>query len=293
MSAVRYALFPLMWLVGLVVLASVLAYGALLILGDVLPIAKLISKITLGLLVLSVFPLRRYLALSWQDLGFTPWPQFLRQVRSGLLLGLWTLAPVMICLYVLDVQVWDYGRAWTLTKVIEKVALALFFALLIGLGEELLFRGLLMAALRQKMAVIAAMLISSGYYAFLHFLKPITQVAHSDLNLLTVWRLIPEAFANWLNPEIYPALIALLAVGLFLSVIRTRVRHSLGVCIGCHAGWVWQIKVCKDLFELNHQSDYLYLVSGYDGVIGPLVTIWLLGAMLVLIIFARRTNGRH
>ena len=293
MSALRYALFPLVWLLGLITLACVLAYAVLLVLGDVLPVTKLISKITLALLVLSVFPLRPYLALSWQDLGFTPWPQFLRQVRSGLLLGIWTLLPVMVCLYALDVQVWDYARAWTWAKVVEKVSLALFFALLIGLGEELLFRGLLMAALRQKMAVMAAMLISSGYYAFLHFLKPGTQIAYTDLNLLAVWRLIPEAFANWLNPEIYTALIALFAVGLFLSVIRTRVRHSLGVCIGCHAGWVWQIKVCKDLFELNHQSAYLYLVSSYDGVIGPLVTIWLMAAMLVLIVFARRPTAKH
>ena len=293
MLAVRYALFPLLWLIGLVIVASVLAYGSLLVLGDVLPIAKLISKITLGLLVLSALPLRRYLKLSWQDLGFTPWRPFLRQVRSGLLLGFWTLAPVMIALYGLDVQVWDYSRAWTISKVAEKIALALFFALLIGLGEELLFRGLLMAALRQKMAVIVAMLVSSGYYAFLHFLKPTTKIAYADLNLLTVWRLIPEAFANWLNPNIYSALIALFAVGLFLSVIRSRVRYSLGLCIGCHAGWVWQIKVCKDLFELNHQSSYLYLVSSYDGVIGPLVTVWLMAAMLVLIIFARRQANKH
>jgi len=293
MLAVRYALFPLLWLIGLVIVASVLAYGSLLVLGDVLPVAKLISKITLSLLVLSVFPLRSYLKLSWQDLGFTSWRPFLRQLRSGLLLGLWTLAPVMIGLYLLDVQVWDYSRAWTISKVAEKIALALFFALLIGLGEELLFRGLLMAALRQKMAVIVAMLVSSGYYAFLHFLKPSTQVAYSDLSLWSVWQLIPEAFANWLNPEIYPALTALLAVGLFLSVIRTRVRHSLGMCIGCHAGWVWQIKVCKDLFELNHQSSYLYLVSSYDGVIGPLVTVWLMVAMLLLIVFARRQTTQN
>lgn len=293
MRAIRYALFPLLWLLLLVLLACVLAYGTLWMLGDVLPVTKLISKITLGLLVLSVFPLRSYLQLTWQDLGFVPWRPFLRQIQSGFWLGVWTLLPVMITLYWLDVQVWDISRHWTVTKVLGKVFLALFFALLIGIGEELLFRGLLMAALRKRMAVIVAMLVSSLYYAFLHFLKSSTQLTYADLTMLSVWRLVPEAFSNWMNPAIYPALLALLAVGLFLAVIRTRVRHSLGLCIGCHAGWVWQIKVCKDLFELNHHSSYLYLVSSYDGVIGPLVTVWLLGAMLVLIIFARRSNSRH
>jgi hypothetical protein len=60
------------------------------------------------------------------------------------------------------------------------------------------------------------------------------------------------------------------------------------LCIGCHAGWVWQIKVSKDLFNLNSQSEFLYLVSSYDGVVGPIVSVWLFVAMLVLIYFRRR-----
>jgi hypothetical protein len=36
----------------------------------------------------------------------------------------------------------------------------------------------------------------------------------------------------------------------------------------------------KSLFNINPNSDYLYLVSSYDGVIGPLVTAWLGLAMV-------------
>ena len=288
MIALRYAVLPLVVLALLITLAAVLAYGLLWVLGDVLPVAKLISKITLVLLILSVFPLKNLFKLSWQDLGFAPWRRFAWQLQQGLLLGILSLLPVMLVLYWLEVQVWDHTRVWTWNKVLEKVGLGLFFALLIGIGEELLFRGLLLSILKRHMTLIMAMLLSALYYAALHFLKANTQLSYQDLNLLAVWRLIPEAFANWLNPNILSALLALFVVGLFLAVIRSRVRHSLGLCIGCHAGWVWQIKVCKDLFNLNHHSAYLYLVSSYDGVVGPLVSLWLLAAMLVLILVARR-----
>jgi uncharacterized protein len=89
------------------------------------------------------------------------------------------------------------------------------------------------------------------------------------------FKLLGEAFAHLLNPEILSAFFALFAVGVFLGLLRTQVKASLGLCIGCHACWVWQIKLSKDLFNINPSSDYLYLVSSYDGVIGPLVTTWL------------------
>jgi membrane protease YdiL (CAAX protease family) len=168
------------------------------------------------------------------------------------------------------------------------VVLALCLSLLIGVGEELLFRGVLLSGLRRQMPLVAAIVLSALYYALLHFLKSSTQIPYAELTLFTGWQLMLEAFANWLNPAILSALTALFVVGLFLAVIRSQVRHSLGLCIGCHAGWVWQIKICKDLFNVNQQSDYLYLVSSYDGVIGPLVSIWLLLAMLGLIVFGKR-----
>ena len=68
-------------------------------------------------------------------------------------------------------------------------------------------------------------------------------------------------------------------VGIFLGVLRTQVKVSLGLCIGCHTCWVWQIKMSKQLFNTDFSSEYLYLVSSYDGVIGPLVTGWLMLAI--------------
>lgn len=275
MRQLAYSLLPLLVLVVLASMACVLGYFVLLVTGDVVELRKVISKGTQVLLVLSIFPLRKWLQLSWSDLGFAPRRQFIRQMGQGVLLGIVTLLPVLLLLYGLDIHEFDVGREWTVMKGIKKITVALLLALLISFVEEPLFRGILLAGFRRKMYLLAAILLSSFYYAVLHFLKSKTDVPYDELTITSGFRLLGEAFVNWINPEILSALLALWVVGMFLAVIRTEFENSLGICVGCHAGWVWQIKVSKDFFDTNQQSDYLYLVSSYDGVVGSLVTVWL------------------
>lgn len=290
MAGCLLALFPLAWLLLLAACASVLGFGLLQLFGDVLPMHKTISKLTLILLLLGVFPLRKILRLSWSDLGFAPPALFFKQMGQGLLLALLTLLPVLLTLYALDVHVWDESRHWSAGKIAGRIGLGLFLSLLIGVGEELLFRGLLLSSLRRKLPVLAAIAISSLYYAALHFLKSKTQVPYEEQTIGSGFALMAEAFANWLNPRIVSALIALFVVGAFLAVLRTYVPQSLGLCIGCHAGWVWQIKLSKDLCNVNPQSDFLYLVSSYDGVVGPLVSVWL---SIALVLWVTLRIARH
>lgn len=275
------ALAPLAWLVLLAMLACLMGFSVLQWAGDVLPLAKVISKLTLILLLLSIFPLKKLFKLSWQDFGFAPYKLFLKQIVRGLFLALITLLPVLIVLYGLDVHIWDQTRVWTLAKVTEKTGLALFFALLIAINEELLFRGLLLSALRRHFSLVMAIGVSSFYYAALHFLKSHSKISLEQQTLVSGFKLMAEAFSNWLNPNIVSALIALFVVGVFLAVLRSRTPQSLGLSVGCHAGWVWQIKLSKDFFNVNPQAEYLYLVSEYDGVVGPLVSFWLAIAIML------------
>jgi len=124
----------------------------------------------------------------------------------------------------------------------------------------------------------------------LHFLSSKTDIPVQDINLFSGFKLLGEAIGNLLNPNILSAFFALLLVGVFLAVLRTRVNTSLGLCIGCHTCWVWQIKMSKQLFNTDFNSDYLYLVSSYDGVIGPLVTGWLMLAIAGYFAYQRFRN---
>ena len=278
---IYYALVPLFILLVFAAFSAVLSYVILWIAGDIVSMRKIVSKATQIFLLLSIFPIRHYLKLTWSDIGFAPKSLFIKQLGYGLALGLVTLMPVMITLYCLDISVIDETREWTISKASIRIALALLLALLISFGEEPLFSGILLAGFKRKMAVGVAALLSATYYSAFHFVKTKTHIPYEELTIGSGFQLLGEAFANILNPEITSAFIALLAVGLFLATIRTQFAQSIGICIGCHAAWVWQIKIGKDFFNTNPDSDYYYLVSSYyDGVIGSLVAIWLSLAIL-------------
>ena len=278
---IYYALVPLFILLVFAAFSAVLSYVILWIAGDIVSMRKIVSKATQIFLLLSIFPIRHYLKLTWSDIGFAPKSLFIKQLGYGLALGLVTLMPVMMTLYCLDISVIDETREWTISKASIRIALALLLALLISFGEEPLFSGILLAGFKRKMAVGVAALLSATYYSAFHFVKTKTHIPYEELTIGSGFQLLGEAFANILNPEITSAFIALLAVGLFLATIRTQFAQSIGICIGCHAAWVWQIKIGKDFFNTNPDSDYYYLVSSYyDGVIGSLVAVWLSLAIL-------------
>ena len=282
-----YALVPLLVLLAAISLSCIAGYFIMQGIGDQFPFRKVITKSTQLFLVLSIFPAMAYLKLDKEDLGFTPRPVFLKQLLQGFGLGFMTLMPVFIALYVLKVNVIDETHTWTVELLARNMAISLLLALIISLIEEPIFRGILLVGLSKKLPVMAAILISSTYYAALHFLSSKTDIPVQDINLFSGFKLLGGAFANLFNPNILSAFLALLMVGIFLGLLRTRVNASLGLCIGCHTCWVWQIKMSKSLFNTDYSSKYLYLVSSYDGVIGPLVTGWLLFAIAGYFVYQR------
>jgi len=275
-----YALLPLLILLIAIALACIVSYFVVLGFGEFVEFRKIISKSTQVLLILSILPFTYYLKINKAELGFVSLPVFLKQIVLGFCLGLITLLPVFIVLYLLGINVLDDTQIWTTSFVVKNLIISLLLALLISLIEEPLFRGLLLVSLQKKLPVIPAIIISASYYAALHFLNSNTNIQAQDLKIYSGFTLLTEAFTNLLNPAIFSAFMALLMVGIFLGVLRTQVKSSLGFCIGCHTCWVWQIKMNKTLFNTDFNSEYHYLVSSYDGVIGPLVTIWLLLAII-------------
>ena len=270
-----YALVPLLVLLVAISLSCLLAFFVIKGVGDVVPFQKIISKSTQLLLILSIFPTMKLLNIDKEQLGFAARPIFLKQLSQGLVLGLLTLLPIFVILYIAKINVLDTTVHWTLGLVVAKLAYSLFLALIISLIEEPLFRGILITGLSKKMPVVLAIIISAIYYASLHFLDNNIVIPAQDVHLFSGFALLGGAFANVFNPIMFSSILSLMTVGIFLGIVRTQIKTSLGLCIGCHACWVWQIKMSKSLFDTNMLSDYLYLVGNYDGIIGSLVTGWL------------------
>lgn len=276
LRCVFYALVPLVVLLLAISLSCIIAFFVIKGVGDVVPFQKIISKSTQILLILSIFPAMKILNIDKEQLGFATRPVFFKQLLQGLGLGLLTLLPIFIALYVLKINVFDASKHWTVGLVLAKLVSTLFLAFIISLIEEPLFRGILITGLSKKIPIALAIVVSAIYYAALHFLDNNIFIPAQAVHFLTGFKLLGGAFANVLNPMMFSSFISLMMVGIFLGIVRTRIKSSLGICIGCHASWVWQIKMSKSLFSTNLWSEYIYLVGSYDGIIGPLVTGWLL-----------------
>jgi membrane protease YdiL (CAAX protease family) len=282
-----YSIVPLLILLAASSLACIVGYFIFQGIDGRFPLSKVITKSTQLFLVLSIFPAMAYLKLSKTDLGFAAKAVFFKQVLLGFGLGFATLMPVFVAEYALGIHIIDQTQHWTAGLLAEKALISLLLALLISMIEEPIFRGILFAGLKKNLPVIAAIIISSAYYAALHFLDSKTEIPLQQADLFSGFTLLGEAFANLMNPEILSAFLALLMVGIFLGVLRTNIKQSLGLCIGCHTCWVWQIKMSKSLFNTDSSSEYLYLVSSYDGVIGPLVTGWLSLALIGYFVYKK------
>jgi membrane protease YdiL (CAAX protease family) len=280
-------LIPFFILITAIFLSCIIAYFIVILSNNSLPLNQTISRLTQVLLVLSIFPALRLLHFNKQDLGFAERKVFGKQFIQGLLLGIITLLPVFILLYLLNVHVIDTSKVWTFSYLAKKMSLALLTAGLISFIEEPLFRGIILISLKQKTSVFIAVFFSAFYYALVHFLQNKTTIPANELNLFSSFQLAQQAFANLLNPSILSAFLALLMVGIFLAFLRLHFPVSLGLCIGCHTSWVWQIKMSKELFNTDFASPYAYLVSPYDGIIGGLVSLWLGLAILCYLFFQR------
>lgn len=276
-----YAITPLLVLLTALILSCTLGYFIVLGIGDAIPFRQILTRSTQLFLVLSIFPIMAYLKVNKEELGFAPIGVLSKQLLQGFGLGFIVLIPVLVVLYVLKITVYK-GQFWTVGLMINAMTMNLLVALLISVIEETLFRGIVLVGLKRKLPVIAAIILTSTYYAGLHFLSIKTNLAVQDITITSGFLMLAEAVGNLFRLASVPAFFALLMVGIFLGVLRTQKKISLGLCIGCHTSWVWLIKMNKKLFNTDFSAQYHYLVSSYDGIIGPLVGGWI---MIVIVAY--------
>ena len=276
-----YAITPLLVLLTALILSCTLGYFIVLGIGDAIPFRQILTRSTQLFLVLSIFPIMAYLKVNKEELGFAPIGVLSKQLLQGFGLGFIVLIPVLVILYVLKITVYK-GQFWTVGLMINAMTMNLLVALLISVIEETLFRGIVLVGLKRKLPVIAAIILTSTYYAGLHFLSIKTNLAVQDITITSGFLMLGEAVGNLFRLASVPAFFALLMVGIFLGVLRTQKKISLGLCIGCHTSWVWLIKMNKKLFNTDFSAQYHYLVSSYDGIIGPLVGGWI---MIVIVAY--------
>ena len=179
-----------------------------------------------------LWPLLRALGLhSFRDLQLDRNRHAVPDVVAGILLA---SLPLVICTFLLIAT-----RNFVLKTVMPWSSLVGVFgaAIAVPLIEELFFRGLLLGILLQGLRSILATLITSAFFAIIHFLKA---PARSDevVTWFSGFRSIANSFAQFADPTMVLALFAtLFLIGWILADARLRTR-SLFLPIGLHSGWI-------------------------------------------------------
>jgi uncharacterized protein len=229
-----------------------------------------------------------YLALcSRQALGLKPSRGgFLREFGRGWLWGVASFLPLALLLLWSGAITFERFTPRLWSGLVEAVLLGLFGGLLIGLVEEIFFRGAVYGAMRQESGWRIAALGSAFYYAALHFIDPPPLALGATVDWASGLVLLADGFQGLAGTEHLDSLTALVLVGLLLALIRER-RGDLALCIGLHAGWVFGIRVLRKLTRVDRQDPNAFLVGAYDGVIGWLAAGYVALLILLFLIWPR------
>lgn len=228
------------FLLVVVVLSAVLSPPAFWMMDhfmpSVFPFRRVFNRMVMISALAALWPLARYWGVaSWKQLGLID-PQWKKEWLKGMALGCVSMAMLFSMHLIGD------ARAWIGHLTVQKIAAFLATALIVGFLEELLFRGLLFHALREKLGkqIVLWAILLSALFAEAHFLK--AQNTPLPIHWGSGWNTWLHIFPT--PPQmldILPEWFSLFLVGLILCAVVWK-RHSLWLAIGLHTGWIAVLK---------------------------------------------------
>ena len=142
-QTVMFMFIPMLVLVVITSSACLMAYLIALSFNDPSILRKLIIRFSQILLILSIFPVSRYLGLTKEMLGYARFTKMFKHFFQGICLSLLVLLPAFFVLYMLGVHSIDMTKEWSFEWVLTKIGIAFGLAILIGVVEESVFSGML------------------------------------------------------------------------------------------------------------------------------------------------------
>ena len=247
------------------------------------PFHRYVHRCLLALALLGLWPLVRAMGLkSWAEIGWKPRPTWLREIGSGIGLGLLSLALATVTALVFGGRVWRADH--TAAEWAWHLASAAGTAIFVGCLEELLFRGAVFSALRRTTSFAFATAVSSGVYALVHFFeKPAPPASVDAFTGFVVLGQMLRGFTDL--HELIPGFLTLTLAGGLLAWARER-TGALWLGTGLHAGWIFWLKSYGFLTEAAPSATTALWGTAklYDG--------WAALAVLSLVAVALRIRWR-
>ncbi len=250
------------------------------------PFDRILTRSVLLVLLILLIPLWRMVSKETSGLIFSDFS--FRQFSQSFLVGLLILAIPVVALLLLEVRLVATDLEISFLSILGILLVGIVLACLIGLFEEILFRGFLYGSLKKRVGGLTAALVSSALYSSVHFLKP-TGELELPINWLAGFIYLEQSMGNMtLLHQDWDARLSLMILGCFFCLVRER--FNLFCCIGLHAAFVVGIAISRQLTTVNLDSQFLGLISSYNEIIGQLVSFWLL--LLVYAMYRSKRNKK-
>lgn len=203
------------------------------------PFSRVFNRVAMLATLIMVLLLRRHFdllgvkALLRQTAGALP------AVAGGLLLAFVVSALTLPFIVGTGELIW---RHRTGAELGSKLLAILPAGLLIGVIEEIFFRGLVFERMKVRSGLWRAIVFSSLVYAVVHFITPVKSFPWTGWSPGYGFEYLAVVFERMLDPSLLPPILGLFLVGVGLCCILHR-TGSLYLCIGLHAGWVAAVKL--------------------------------------------------
>ncbi|MDA0346182.1 MAG: type II CAAX endopeptidase family protein [Verrucomicrobia bacterium] len=240
----------------------------------------------LCLLILFPVLMKKANLLSWKRLGFLPPGRV--HFKKWFAIGICMMALV----YAVDFSfgILEPRENWSWGNQFEKIGSGIVSALLIAVVEESFFRGFVFRAFYTSLKPKLAVVLSSLFFAYVHFKMPYEVMAHIPVNEIGF---DDGLFAIWGTLTTFLYFEGLLFLNLFLVGILLHLgflyTRNLWTCVGLHAGWVVVIQsLVKTMDEVEGAHPFFGTERVADGY---LVTLFLLGFIGVCIWLMKRRDS--
>ena len=168
---------------------------------------------------------------------------------------------------------------------------ALIAGILVGLLEEIVFRGLVFRMFYTSLRPMAAIIASSAFFAILHFKAEPTQLdglAPAEVGLTEGFGIAWQSIAALVTQFDFTYLAAIFLVGILLHQ-TLLLKGNLWANAALHAGWVFTIKLVSSVFQTSESA------NAFTGTTRVADGYWVVIVLAIFIlIFAKRlhANGK-
>lgn len=207
-------------------------------------------------------------------------PGFFRQFLFGLALA----GLSMLIYYAIGLS----SGAWMMYMdndsagvIIRHTVKCLLTGCLIGIIEEILFRGFVLQSFLESMSQPAAVCVCSLVYSMLHFFQAdvfVTTGFQPFVGFTAMAQFFKPLFLHFTKH--LPAIVGLFLVGVVLSYAFIKTK-SLYLSIGLHSGWVFMMKA-DGIFLVRIREKFGWFFGDSQLVTGVLIWIFLLCILMVI-----------